>query len=657
MIDRNPGLPTIVTTHSYLNPSSKIRQAEIQDKRGDVPNVGNTGEQVFQKLIAVNDQIFLVMNGHFSGEYHQTSINAYGNAVFEMVVDYQSRANGGDGWMRLLEFRPDEQRIAVQTYSPTLNRFETDANSAFNFSLNFTTRFGAPAAAGTVTSTYRDGLVVDGATYAGTVDTQIKQSAPTTAYGTSSAQLFVDDASPGEANASQALLRFQNLIGYQVGQIPYGAKILDARLTLNSTDPGAGASLHRMMRTWSDDSTWNSLGDGLQNDNRDAAKIADARIGTPGGTSDVPGAGRLTINVTDDVQLWADGAENFGWALLPWSGGTNGWGFSPSEAAFDLRPTLVIECIMSPSTVTTFRQDKAGYVGAADTVIRPASPNTRRDKDESLWVDGPKDDGTAQTLLRFDDLFGNRAGLIPADATIESARLYLTTQSTVNNAAGDGAKLFRLTRAWTATTTWGNTFGGDGVQPGGEAISSPDRIVGSIATGTYGFDVTAALKAWQAGAANHGWALTANGDDGWAFASSENAAHGERPKLVVVWSKPRATTLLVGSPPTSTPSESTVTPLSNPAASGASIVATVPVRVEPTASTASPTFAVPLTPIASATSPKVHTVSARATIFADASQDALRRAFDVHAAAIGALWEDDDSSASNQSPTRSSRLR
>jgi hypothetical protein len=46
--------------------------------------------------------------------------------------DYQSRANGGNGWLRLLEFAPTTNVIRVRTFSPTLNQFETDANSQFD---------------------------------------------------------------------------------------------------------------------------------------------------------------------------------------------------------------------------------------------------------------------------------------------------------------------------------------------------------------------------------------------------------------------------------------------------------------------------------------------------------------------------------------------
>ncbi len=162
IIDQNPGLPTILNTHSYLNPSSRQRQNTIQGNSGGVPNAGNTGEQVFQKFVFNNPQIFLTMNGQFSGEYNQTSINKAGQEVFELVMDYQSRANGGDGWMRMMQFRPGDNRIDVSTYSPTRNECGLDGDSRFSLPLNFLERFGAPEATGKSIFIFQNGKVVFG---------------------------------------------------------------------------------------------------------------------------------------------------------------------------------------------------------------------------------------------------------------------------------------------------------------------------------------------------------------------------------------------------------------------------------------------------------------------------------------------------------------
>ena len=55
------------------------------------------------------------------------------------------------------------------------------------------------------------------------------------------------------------------------------------------------------------------------------------------------------------------------------------------------------------------------------------------------------------------------------------------------------------------------------------------------ALGIASFDVTASLRAWAAGAPNHGWAIRGGSTDAWGFSSSEAIAPGDRPRLVVVW--------------------------------------------------------------------------------------------------------------------------
>jgi hypothetical protein len=54
--------------------------------------------------------------------------------VHTLLADYQNRANGGDGWLRLLEFSPAANEIQVRTYSPTRDEYETDEDSEFTLS-------------------------------------------------------------------------------------------------------------------------------------------------------------------------------------------------------------------------------------------------------------------------------------------------------------------------------------------------------------------------------------------------------------------------------------------------------------------------------------------------------------------------------------------
>jgi hypothetical protein len=89
----------------------------------------NQGRTVY-KTLRDNSNLFLILCGHYSEEIYRTDTFA-GNTVYTVLVDYQDRENGGDGWLRIMRFSPAENRIFLTTYSPTLDRFETDANSKF----------------------------------------------------------------------------------------------------------------------------------------------------------------------------------------------------------------------------------------------------------------------------------------------------------------------------------------------------------------------------------------------------------------------------------------------------------------------------------------------------------------------------------------------
>jgi hypothetical protein len=92
---------------------------------------GPQGQAIYNKL-KVNPNLFLMLCGHINpnGETRRTD-TFNGNTVHTLLSDYQDRLNGGNGWMRYLEFKPDEGKIVVSTYSPTLDQYETDPNSRF----------------------------------------------------------------------------------------------------------------------------------------------------------------------------------------------------------------------------------------------------------------------------------------------------------------------------------------------------------------------------------------------------------------------------------------------------------------------------------------------------------------------------------------------
>ena len=121
----------IVVTHLYLRPEGQREtratpQYEI---------TGNNGEEIWQKLAGVQTNIFLVLSGHYTGEAVLTSTGRSGNTVHQILADYQSWPNKGDGYLRILTFIPDEDRIDIQTYSPWLDRYLPTNSLALHFDM------------------------------------------------------------------------------------------------------------------------------------------------------------------------------------------------------------------------------------------------------------------------------------------------------------------------------------------------------------------------------------------------------------------------------------------------------------------------------------------------------------------------------------------
>ena len=139
----HPTLPAILVNHQLLN----IAPDAVS------PLETGYGKMLWEKLIRDNDQIFMTLNGHHHGGARLTKTNDFGNAVEEMVVDYQMAYQGGNGLMRLYEFDLTNNQIKVLSFSPwvpmkpadTLNAFDravlTENNHSFTIDMNFAKRF------------------------------------------------------------------------------------------------------------------------------------------------------------------------------------------------------------------------------------------------------------------------------------------------------------------------------------------------------------------------------------------------------------------------------------------------------------------------------------------------------------------------------------
>jgi len=192
-----------------------------------------------------------------------------------------------------------------------------------------TWRIGTGAASSTQL-VFRNGVSPD-ASYAGTMDTEIRFSAPDADLG-GETSINVDGSDDG--GAVQGLIRFDDIIGTGPGQIAPDAPIATATLTLEISNRGNTMHLHRMLIPWSESDTWDTFGgDGIQGDGVEATSDY---LSTPGGT------GTMNVDVTAALQAWqADPSSNHGWVLLPT--GSDGVDFYSSESdTVAIRPSLTV---------------------------------------------------------------------------------------------------------------------------------------------------------------------------------------------------------------------------------------------------------------------------------------------------------------------------
>ena len=237
--------------------------------------------------------------------------------------------------------------------------------------------------------------------YTGTQDTYVSSSATSTAYGNATSVL-VDDSS------QHGLVRFDNIFGSGAGQIAYGSTITSASMSIyvTGTDNLDLVNVHRMLSSWTEASTWNSLTSGVQANNVEAATTISYTI-------DAGVGGWVTITgLTSTVQAWSDGASNNGWALL--GDGADNWTFHSSEfATVSLRPYLTVAFTtpqsadidldannssgVSGSGFTRTWTENAGAVAIADIDATVTDADSSNLQSMSISISNLQD-GTAEAL-------------------------------------------------------------------------------------------------------------------------------------------------------------------------------------------------------------------------------------------------------------------
>lgn len=131
VVASHPDANIIVSTHEHLTPKS----VEVPAGRSTSSRWVSRAGQLWDRVIAPNRNVVLVLSGHFHGLGGIVTENAGGipgHTVLEALADYQEfRTHTGEratGFARLLQFDLGGGRVSVDALSPTLG-----ATSSFPF--------------------------------------------------------------------------------------------------------------------------------------------------------------------------------------------------------------------------------------------------------------------------------------------------------------------------------------------------------------------------------------------------------------------------------------------------------------------------------------------------------------------------------------------
>ncbi|AMK25196.1 Ig-like domain-containing protein [Sphingobium sp. TKS] len=194
--------------------------------------------------------------------------------------------------------------------------------------------------------------------YSDAIDTMLRQNRASIPFA--DASFFRSILESGKE--SQPLLKFGNVFGSGSGQIPIGATILSASLTLEVTDGSAsGGSINRMLVGWSSTSTWNSLGSGVQINGIEATSTG-INVGSIS-------KGSHAFDVTESLAAWnaaastsaGQNAANFGWVFKPTN--IDSWDFNSAQGA--VKPVLSVTYTQAGVSLASLPNVSIGAVATA----------------------------------------------------------------------------------------------------------------------------------------------------------------------------------------------------------------------------------------------------------------------------------------------------
>ena len=114
ILKKYPDRKAILNFHEYLQASGER---------------SSIGDIIFNKIVKPNSNVIAVLSGHYFGSatlidnMDDNNDGITDRKVYQMLADYSGATDGGQGFMRILQVNPIENKIYVKTYSPYLNQY------------------------------------------------------------------------------------------------------------------------------------------------------------------------------------------------------------------------------------------------------------------------------------------------------------------------------------------------------------------------------------------------------------------------------------------------------------------------------------------------------------------------------------------------------
>lgn len=139
IIRTHPSSKVILVTHSYIYfDNTRLDRCDINSAGSFSVGRDNDGQQVWEKLVSKYANITMVLSGHVvqgDGTGRRSDLGTHGNLVNQILSNYQSWQNGGNGYIRIITIKPALNQVSVRTYSPYLNQSLTDDHHQFTLPL------------------------------------------------------------------------------------------------------------------------------------------------------------------------------------------------------------------------------------------------------------------------------------------------------------------------------------------------------------------------------------------------------------------------------------------------------------------------------------------------------------------------------------------